>query len=214
MKALILTGISSLLLLLTASRPSIDQAVDLSEIGITFTLPDTWRQNGPMLKQTWSDYYLASGQEGDHPDGDELVFGFNTYIHHYVDSTLLPAPEAYRMHFLTIRMEGYYSWFRRWLWSMGKRSLWEDIPVVTRAGVEILKQEVLAGDDPRNVIDGAYGIEYEIMPETAIVPTKGRMFFVTRGTRCYLIALESDLIHYEEYRPTHDAVLRSMAFVD
>jgi hypothetical protein len=128
-----------------------------------------------------------------------------------VDSTKLPSPSAYNAHLLTVQPHGYLGWYSRWLWSQGKKSLWEPFPA-KEGKVVWLEQEELDASDNRNVIEDAFALEYVMRPESAEVDLQGQIYYVVRGARCYRIAIEGAREYYEENRSLYESVLRSIEF--
>lgn len=200
------------------------KSIDLSEIGLHMKIPETWESNGAMIKRTLGEYHREVLEEPyQKSDSSKLLIGYAGFSGLEVDSTLLPDASAYASHQLNVEMHGHYGWYRRWLWSQGKRRFRESFRdffeeridgTMGYTGFEQLELEELDESDPRMIINDAFAFEYEWRPESIDVTFKGQMYFIVKGDRAYRLQVEGVGRYYEQHRPTYDEVLRSIEFVE
>ncbi len=186
--------------------------VDHSDIGISLEIPVSWDSTyyNMLTKQG---YYGTMGKAYEEPDSNDIHVAFLSYQEIEIDSTLLPAAEAFDFHSLNIRMFGYHGWYKRWLWSQGKASLMSQSSAFSEKKVEEFvssNEEVLADDDPRKIIKDAHAIEYEFKKAPPHVGSKGQIYWFVRNERCYRIAIEGVSTYYEENRAMYNDVLAKM----
>lgn len=198
---------------INSTQPNPTQRLEYEDLGIVLEIPDTW-ENTFYDMLTKRGKYAQMGEKYEGADSLSIMQAFLHFQELEVDSTLLPAVEAYDFHNLSIKINGSYGWYDRWLWSQGKTSLFEHFTTLTgMAEAEeftVINEEVLSGDDGRKIIKEAYAIEYEYKKKEAQAASKGQIYWVVRGERCYRIQLEGVSLHYEENRQMYEAVLASM----
>ena len=206
----------------TMLQPGVEETerIELDEIRVSFELPAQWNPNGAMIKTTVGQFkQQTTGAPYEKPDRNDVAAGVIGYTSFSVDSTLLPAAEAYEFHELGIEMYGYYDWYQRWLWSQGKRKLTESAEAYFEERMkdlqgtpkyEWLDVEMLPQGDTRKVIEDAYAFEYAWQPTGTEIPMKGQIYFVVSGNRCYRLRIEGVQQHFEKHIPMYNGILQSM----
>ena len=212
MKTLLSLLLLSFVVIGSTTPPAL-QRYDFSDFGLVLEVPDTWESKETM-KLTKKQSHRVMGRSYEHADSNSVHTAFINFLEIEVDSTLLPAPEAFDFHKLTIKIYGDLNWLDRWLWSQGKASLLKPFSVFPDKEHEYLSNhlEVLSDDDPRKIIKDAHAVAFEYKKDDVHVGSKGHIYWLVRGERCYRIQMEGISPKYEENRATYEAVLASMEF--
>ena len=199
------------------------KAVDLSQIGMKVDLPSSWAPNGSMIKTTVGEFHRQVYEKVyTKPDSNRVIVGSIGYSAFSVDSTLLPDLAAYQAHEFKIEMYGYYGWYKRWLWSQGKRQFRESYEVFFldrmsdlqgNPTYEWIEYEVLKNSDPRKAIKDAFAVEFKWRPKSTEIEMQAQLYYLTEGARCYRIQVGGTHLNFEENRDTYAEVMRSIGFI-
>ena len=198
--------------------------VDLSEIGMTVEIPESWSPNGSMIQTTAGEFYRQVYEKTySKPDSNRIVVGSMGYSAYAIDSTMLPDLAAYQSHQFNIEMYGYYGWYKRWLWAQGKRQFSEsyDVFFLERLSdlqgnptYEWLEHEVLADSDARKVLKDAFAIEFKWKPKNSEVAMQAQLYYIVEGPRCFRIQIGGTQLNFDENRATYEEVLGSIGFLE
>ncbi|MEZ4702360.1 MAG: hypothetical protein R2834_18655 [Rhodothermales bacterium] len=213
MVPLLLLALAHLFSLWHTVSPDEMQPIDYQAIGMTFQVPADWEEVGPLILVSKAEYARKKGEQYAGADSSAAIYGLGLLVTTRVDSTRLPAPDAFEYHVVQVRMEGFHGWYGRFLWSLGRKTIMQSFPHHP-PGVLWSEEEVLSDNDPRNLFPDGYGMAYSYQKMDADIAVQGQIYYLIRGERCYQIMVEGVKSHYEANWPVYERVLRSMRFED
>lgn len=214
MKSLLASLFAVLVLLVPASQtfPGERDRQSSENLEITVDVPADWERQG-HIRITKGDSYRMTGQPLE-ADSSDVVQLLESYIHQRIDSTRLPALEAYDISFLIIRVEGNKNAYERWLCARGKRSFWQSKPFIHHPSDSgrVIEVTTLDADDPRNILPDWFAVELETGSGSAPVNTRSQAYARVNDDRCYEIVLTGSALLFEQNRGRYREILTSVRF--
>ena len=181
---------------------------DYGDIGLFFSVPDTWTHNGVMTK-TKAEFIKQFGWNYTKPDAGDLWHAFGSFISVEVDSSLIPSDSAYSIHKLTIAVERSPTWLKQWLCRIGKRFLWDDRGPEGR-DVEIVSEKSIDQKYFQSGLLEEFGKEYWLSTRQTNLTTLGRVISFVHQERCYEIKMESTSANLAKAAHLHEQIMGTM----
>ena len=199
----------------TSIQKDVLRELDFQEMGVQLTVPEGWEENH-VFGVTRKAHYEMIGEAYSKPDSASLAHGLLYFFDFTVDSTALPAPEAYDYSALFIEMHGYFGKYRRWLWANGRKSLFQKAAVLKSSvnDIEYQHVKVLKDGDARKIFNGVYAVEVSHKKKEAEVGSISQVYFIVKGDRCFRIAIEGTENKFEENRALYNQILASIRFTE
>ncbi len=183
-----------------------------ANLDVHVNVPADWKRTG-HIRFTKGDNYRMTGRPME-ADSSEVVQLLDSYIHQRLDSTLLPAFEAYDISYLLIRVEGNKNAYERWLCARGKRSFWQSEPFIHHPSDSgrVIEVTTLDADDPRNVLPDWFAVELETGSGSAPVNTRSQAYARADDDRCYEIVLSGSALLFDQNRDRYREIVSSVRF--
>ena len=185
---------------------------DYRDVGLLFSVPDSWTHNGMMAK-TKAEFIAEFGWNYTRPDAKDLWHAYGSFIGLDVDSTLVPSDSAYALHKLTIFVERSPTWVKQWLCRLGRRSIWGD-DEAERPEMEVVNEWALDRVPIKTDFFGGYGKVFELKSRRTVLPILRHEYSFVHKEKCYQIKLESTAARKADSVALHERVLDSFRLVE
>ncbi len=165
-----------------------------SAIGLSFSVPEHWQHDG--LQTTSKAAFIKQfGWIYDKPDKDDIWNAVGRFSSVEVDSTRLPAADAYVIHNLTIFVNRANTLYKQWLCRQHRLNLFQTKPLV-KEDARLLAQRQLPAVDLPDGLTRTKGQSYEYQSHhqqlnKPRVTTLGHVFAFVHQARCFEIKIES-----------------------
>lgn len=216
MKSALTALVTCLILVLPSGQdaPNPTARDEAASLDVFVDLPAEWTRQG-HIRITRGDTDRMLGKPLD-ADSNQVVQLLDAYQHQRIDSTRLPALDAYDISYLLIRVDGDQNAYERWLCARGKQSFWQSDPFIHHPSdsarvVEVTRLDV---DDPRNVLPDWFAVELETGSGSAPVNTRSQAYARVDEGRCYQIVLTGSALLFEANRERYRAILSSVRFTE
>ena len=187
------------------------QEYDYGGLGLAFSVPSTWTHNGVVIT-TKADFIRQFGRTYNEPDSSSVWNAYGSFFYIDIDSSRVPAEDAYAIHRLTLSVQRSRTMYRKLLCRFGKKSLWEDVELV-KADARLVSEENISSPASISQLFGNYAKAYERTTAGTNLPTIGRMYRFYMQERCYTLKIESTSQRKSQNKRLHEVIVNSLKLV-
>ena len=185
------------------------QGYDYARIGLSLGVPAHWLHHG-LTTTTKAEFIKQFGWHYDKPDAHDIWNAVGSFSSIEVDSTRLPADEAYAIHRLTIFVNRANTLYKQWLCRFGRANLWQAKPLIKEGSTLISERKIGPFEWPEGLARGS-GKSYEYISSEPNLPTLGHRFYFLHQKRCFEINIESSTAMPGIYERLHKNILDTIS---